>query len=177
MTGKGKYAFVITVTAPVIVGVVVVPAVPVDVIVVPVDVVDPPNTTAPVAAEPVVTVPVQNAPVGQHAIFRELSSVQTLPAVQHAPPSAAASVEQELKLTGQLPSLFSRSWTETAVSFARDWVSKKSANIEGIWSADAGRRNSGRKSDRIVLLSLCLLFDSGKYPADNWFASYELVSL
>lgn len=65
---------------------------------------------APVAVPlPTVTVPVHVAPLGQHAIFLALSSVQNVPAVQQAPASAFAKVEQELWSAGQLPSLFSRS--------------------------------------------------------------------
>ncbi len=42
------------------------------------------------------TVPVHVAPVGQQAMFFAWSVVHIEPAVQHAPASAAAKVEQEL---------------------------------------------------------------------------------
>jgi len=72
-----------------------------------------PKTNPPVVvvvaavARPIV--PVQVAPVGQHAMFLAWSVVQKEPCVQHAPASAAAKVEHELKPVGQFPSLFSRS--------------------------------------------------------------------
>ena len=89
-----------------------------------VSVVPPPNTAPPV---PVVDaaaarVPVQVAPVGQQAMFFALSVVHIEPAVQQAPPYFALRVEQEPKLAGQEPSLFSRSWgssDNTKVPFER----------------------------------------------------------
>lgn len=75
-------------------------AIPVVVVIAAVfEVVVAPNTGPPPAAVPVaprVTVPVHFAPLGQHAMFFELSNVQNVPAVQHAPASAFAKVEQEL---------------------------------------------------------------------------------
>jgi len=127
MIGKGKKAFVMTVTGALFVVVAVVVAGPPVVVVVE----ELPSTNGDVAVlVPCVTVPVQVAPMGQHAIFRELSSVQNVPDVQQAPPSTAARVEHELKFVGQFPSLRSNSCIE--VSFARDCGSKKSAKMVGI---------------------------------------------
>lgn len=77
-------------------------------------VVPPPSTAPPLpvveAAVAAAMVPVHVAPVGQQAMFFALSVVHIEPAVQQAPPYFALRVEQESKLAGQEPSLFSRSW-------------------------------------------------------------------
>lgn len=104
MYGNGKYILLTTDAALVIVAVfavlvvvlvlVAVPAVVVVAVALPVPV---PNTAPPVpVAVPMFTVPVHFAPVGQQATFFAPSVVQNEPTVQHAPASAAASVEQEL---------------------------------------------------------------------------------
>lgn len=103
MYGNGKYTLLTTDAALVIVAVFAVLVVVVVLVVLPVAVavvvaVPLPNTAPPPVpvAVPMFTVPVHFAPVGQQAIFFAPSVVQNEPTVQHAPASAAASVEQEL---------------------------------------------------------------------------------
>lgn len=117
-----------------------------------------PKTAPPVVPVDLSIVPVHFAPIGQHAMLRELSSVHLDPTVQQAPPSAAASVEQELYDTGQLSSLFFNSClSDIKETFERSNGSSSSGKSNG---ASIGRnadvvgrrkRESGRRSSCMVL--------------------------